>query len=150
MKVYYESKLAKWLLWPGYSTITFGCFVFTKYSKEEMPTRVLNHEAIHVRQWEEVTIASLIITFLSALFGLPPLWMLTSIVIYYIWYLAEYLMRFIYWIWHGTKDSEYRSAHEAAYYNISFEGEAYANEAITDYLKIRDVFEVLRYIRNIM
>lgn len=36
MKVFYESKIAKWLLWQGYSTITLGCFVFTKKSKEEM------------------------------------------------------------------------------------------------------------------
>lgn len=36
MKVFYESKLAKWLLWQGYNTITLGCFVFTKKSKEEM------------------------------------------------------------------------------------------------------------------
>ena len=36
MKVFYESKLAKWLLWQGYNTITLGCFVFTKKSKEEI------------------------------------------------------------------------------------------------------------------
>ena len=36
MKVFYESKLAKWLLWQGYSTITLGCFVFTKKSEEGM------------------------------------------------------------------------------------------------------------------
>lgn len=35
MKVFYESKLAKWLLWQGYSTITLGCFVFTKKSQRE-------------------------------------------------------------------------------------------------------------------
>lgn len=58
MKVFYESKLAKMLLWQGYNTITLGCFVFTKKKKEEMKQRVLNHEAIHVRQWEECMIAS--------------------------------------------------------------------------------------------
>lgn len=42
MKVFYESKLAKWLLWQGYSTITLGCFVFTKKSKEEMKQSTLN------------------------------------------------------------------------------------------------------------
>ena len=61
MKVFYESNLAKWLLWQGYSTITLGCFVFTKKTKEEMKQRVLNHEAIHVRQWEECMIASAIL-----------------------------------------------------------------------------------------
>lgn len=61
MKVFYESKLAKMLLWQGYNTITLGCFVFTKKKKEEMKQRVLNHEAIHVRQWEECMIASAIL-----------------------------------------------------------------------------------------
>ena len=61
MKVFYESNLAKWLLWQGYSTITLGCFVFTKKTKEEMKTCVLNHEAIHVRQWDECMIASAIL-----------------------------------------------------------------------------------------
>lgn len=61
MKVFYESKLAKMLLWQGYSTITLGCFIFTKKTKEEMKQRVLNHEAIHVRQWEECMIASAIL-----------------------------------------------------------------------------------------
>ena len=42
MKVFYESKLAKWLLWQGYNTITLGCFVFTKKSKEEMKQSTLN------------------------------------------------------------------------------------------------------------
>lgn len=46
MKVFYQSKLSKWLLWQGYSTITLGCFVFSMLSREEMPKRVLNHEAI--------------------------------------------------------------------------------------------------------
>jgi len=36
MKVFYESKLAKWLLWQGYSTITLGCFVFTTKSNENI------------------------------------------------------------------------------------------------------------------
>ena len=49
MKVFYESKLAKWLLWQGYNTITLGCFVFTKKSKEEMKQSTLNHEAINGR-----------------------------------------------------------------------------------------------------
>lgn len=44
MKVFYESKLAKWLLWQGYSTITLGCFIFTKKSKEDMKQSTLNHE----------------------------------------------------------------------------------------------------------
>ena len=68
MKVFYESKIAKWLLWQGYNTITLGCFVFTKKSKEEMKRSTLNHEAIHVRQWEECMIASAILLTVIMLF----------------------------------------------------------------------------------
>ena len=86
MKVFYESNLAKWLLWQGYSTITLGCFVFTKKTKEEMKQRVLNHEAIHVRQWEECMIASaILLTLVMLLTGfsvwmylLCPLWSICS------------------------------------------------------------------------
>lgn len=82
MKVFYESNLAKWLLWQGYSTITLGCFVFTKKTKEEMKQRVLNHEAIHVRQWEECMIAvAILLTLVMILtsfsvwaYLLCPLW----------------------------------------------------------------------------
>ena len=74
MKVFYESKIAKWLLWQGYSTITLGCFVFTKKSKEEMQQSTLNHEAIHVRQWEECMIASAILLTVIMLFTGFNLW----------------------------------------------------------------------------
>ena len=74
MKVFYESKLAKWLLWQGYSTITLGCFVFTKKSKEEMKQSTLNHEAIHVRQWEECMIASAVLLTVIMLFTGFNLW----------------------------------------------------------------------------
>lgn len=35
MKVFYQSKLARWLLWQGYSTITLGCFVFSRLSRKQ-------------------------------------------------------------------------------------------------------------------
>lgn len=97
MKVFYESNLAKWLLWQGYSTITLGCFVFTKKTKEEMKQRVLNHEAIHVRQWEECMIASaILLTLVMLLTGfnvwmylLCPLW-------FYLQYGLEYVVSRVY------------------------------------------------------
>ena len=97
MKVFYESKLAKWLLWQGYSTITLGCFVFTKKTKEEMKQRVLNHEAIHVRQWEECMIAvAILLTLVMILtsfsvwaYLLCPLW-------FYLQYGLEYVVSRVY------------------------------------------------------
>ena len=56
-KVFYNSKFAKIFLPTGYSTITLGCFIFTKYSKHfiEQNPKIINHENIHVEQWLEHT-----------------------------------------------------------------------------------------------
>ena len=143
MRVFYKSKLAKWMLWQGYSTITLGCFVFTKKSKAEMKTRVLNHEAIHVRQWEECMIASMVLlTLVMSVTGfnvwmylLCPLW-------FYLQYGLEYA---------GSRvDHSFKGIHGAdgnkiSYGNSAFEMEAKSNEEIDRYLDVRRPFEFARY-----
>ena len=107
MRVFYKSKLAKWMLWQGYSTITLGCFVFTKKSKAEMKTRVLNHEAIHVRQWEECMIASMVLlTLVMSVTGfnvwmylLCPLW-------FYLQYGLEYAVSRVYHSFKGIHEAD--------------------------------------------
>ena len=107
MRVFYKSKLAKWMLWQGYSTITLGCFVFTKKSKAEMKTRVLNHEAIHVRQWEECMIASMVLlTLVMSVTGfnvwmylLCPLW-------FYLQYGLEYAVSRVYHSFKGIHGAD--------------------------------------------
>lgn len=136
MKVFYESKLAKWLLWQDYSTITLGCFVFTKKTKEEMKQRVLNHEAIHVRQWEECMIASAILLTLVMLltefsvwiYLLCPLW-------FYLQYGLEYVVSRVY----------HSDGNKISYGNSAFEMEAKSNEMIDGYLDVRMPFEFFRY-----
>lgn len=54
---------------------------------------------------------------------------------FYVWYFLEYCLRMI----------QYKNAH-AAYRNISFEREAYANEKNPDYLKHRKIFTFTKYI----
>lgn len=56
---------------------------------------------------------------------------------FYIWYLTEYLFRLI----------QYKDR-KKAYFNISFEREAYANEKDFIYLKNRKVWRFLIYLRN--
>ena len=56
---------------------------------------------------------------------------------FYIWYLTEYLFRLI-----QFKDRK------KAYFNISFEREAYANEKDFVYLKNRKIWRFLIYLRN--
>jgi hypothetical protein len=74
----------------------------------------LNHECIHLRQQIEM-----------------------GLVLFYIWYLAEYVVRLI----------EFRN-HALAYYNISFEREAYQNEGNADYLLRRSFWAFLKYMRK--
>lgn len=54
---------------------------------------------------------------------------------FFTWYLLEFLIRLI----------QYRNWSKA-YYNISFEREAYAHEADDDYLKKRAFWRFLRYL----
>ena len=143
MRVFYKSKLAKWMLWQGYSTITLGCFVFTKKSKAEMKTRVLNHEAIHVRQWEECMIASMVLlTLVMSVTGfnvwmylLCPLW-------FYLQYRLEYAVSRVY---HSFKGIHGADGNKISYGNSEFEIEAKSNEEIDRYLDVRRPFEFARY-----
>ena len=57
------------------------------------------------------------------------------IIPFFIWYFLEYLVRFL----------QYKNA-EKAYLNISFEREAYANEANLNYLKNRSFFQYWNYL----
>lgn len=143
MRVFYKSKLAKWMLWQGYSTITLGCFVFTKKSKAEMKTRVLNHEAIHVRQWEECMIASMVLlTLVMSVTGfnvwmylLCPLW-------FYLQYGLEYAVSRVY---HSFKGIHEADGNKISYGNSAFEMEVKSNEEIDRYLDVRRPFEFARY-----
>ncbi|WP_300701015.1 hypothetical protein [Bacteroides sp.] len=146
MKVFYESKLAKWLLFPGYSTITLGCFVFTKRSKMEVEQRVIDHEAIRVRQWEEITLASAIVLLVCLPFGLSLGWSLITPLVFYIWYLIEWLIQLYHWARKGIKETDFKSVFHAAYRSVSFEREAYNNEHIEGYMQVRKLFEFIMYL----
>ena len=55
---------------------------------------------------------------------------------FYIWYLTEYLFRLI----------QYKDR-KKAYFNISFEREAYTNEADFDYLSQRKIWSFWKYLK---
>ncbi len=61
-------------------------------------------------------------------------------IFFYLFYFVEWIIRFV----------QYRNAF-IAYYNISFEREAYSNDKNLDYLKKRKLFASFRYLlkRNI-
>jgi len=72
----------------------------------------INHEKIHLRQQAEMLI-----------------------VFFYIWYVFEFLLRWI----------QFKNRYQA-YKNISFEREAYTNEKDLDYLKKRSFWGFTKYL----
>lgn len=56
---------------------------------------------------------------------------------FYLWYGIEWCIRFI----------QYRDS-KSAYYNISFEREAYANDHNTEYLKCRKPYSWVKYLKK--
>ena len=128
--VLYENWIAKYLLFNGCHTITIGPFILTSKSKEQLKQKDLNHELIHVAQWREVSVASLIILLLFVLMDVSAWWMLLSVVVYYVQYALEWVVRRC--IGDETSHEDYR--------NISFEQEAYGNEHIDGYYKTRKHF----------
>lgn len=130
-RIYLDSRLAKMILLPGYSTITLGPFIFSK--SKVIGEHTLVHESIHVAQWVEVTIASLVIlAALSWLIG--PLWMLAAPIVYYVLYFVEWLIRLF------GKGNAYR--------RLSFEKEAFSNEHTPLYVCERDAFSWVKYLRK--
>lgn len=125
-----DSRLAKWLLFPSCHTITLGCFIFTK--KKELSEKTKRHETIHMMQWMEVTIAALIVLGLMS-WLVSPYWMVASPLVYYVWYVMEWLVRLPF----GN-----------AYRNISFEREAFANDEDGEYIVNRELFNFVKYVKD--
>jgi len=61
-----------------------------------------------------------------------------AFIFFYLWYGVEFLVRWV----------QYRFHAEAAYYNISFEREAYANERNLRYLRERRLMTWTRYLKK--
>lgn len=128
--VLYENWIAKYLLFNGCHTITLGPFILTSKSKEQFKQHVLNHELIHVAQWCEVSIVSLIILLLLVLMGISAWWLMLSVAVYYVQYAIE---------WGVRRCIGDENSHED-YREVSYEQEAYGNEHIDGYYKTRKHF----------
>ena len=131
--VFYNSKLAKLLLWSGYDTITLGFIILTTRKTWEMNQEVLNHEKIHVAQWMEVTkFFMLIWVVVSLMLGSVKMlwWLPVNMFAYYLIYMVEYAIRRLYGGETGKQD----------YRNIEFEKEAYKHQRDFGYLEERKPF----------
>lgn len=86
-------------------------FILVKNSNAKSKV-LLHHERIHLVQQLEL-----------------------GLFLFYLWYVVEYLIRFLYYF-----------DHKKAYYMISFEKEAYQNQYNFDYLKKRKLWSFLDYL----
>jgi hypothetical protein len=96
-----------WFLKIGGITLFPFIILRDKYKGDKT---ILNHESIHIEQQKELLV-----------------------IIFYLWYVLEWLVRLF------LKGNAYR--------NISFEREAYQNECDVDYIKNRKRFSFLKYLK---
>lgn len=135
-KVFYNSIIAKTILFKNYSTITLAAWVFTIYDKKETTQHLINHECIHAKQWIECAVASgIIIWMLIIIYNISTWWMLLSFLMFYLLYLLEVFIKFFIY---GKN----------AYKNLSFEREAKLAEKDNSYLENSGYFEWIKFIRK--
>ena len=113
--IFYNSRIAEFFTYRrGFKTIMLFGFIFTE--KKELSNVAIYHESIHQRQYVGMLVVGLLLAALASLvFGLSWIWFALGILLYYIIYVAEWLVRLIQYDYPDD-----------AYYNISFERQAYA------------------------
>lgn len=136
-KVFCDNWLAKVLLcMSSCHTITVGPFVLSRRKEDKITQSLRNHEYTHVRQWVEMSQVSVLVIFSCILLtGSSGWWALLSLVTFYIWYVIEFLFRYV-----RLKDAG------KAYRAVSFEQEAYSNEDDPDYLDDGCCFGWIKYL----
>lgn len=142
-KVFYDSWVARMVLYFStcHTIMLFG-FVFSTLKEEEITQRVRNHECVHVRQWFETTVlAGTIILALVLIFNISAWWMLLSGMVYYVWYVVEWVIRSIIY---SVLNDEYDCKPMNPYKEICFEREARFSERDPNYLENSNYFAWLR------
>lgn len=130
-------KIENWMIpFVGYKMMTAWPFLFVRDDLMTPPSDIdFNHEEIHGRQQKEMLVVGAVIgVFLAAMNC--GWWSLLACPIYFYWYVLEWIIRLIVTGFSQTK----------AYYNISFEQEAYSHEGEMDYYKKRRPFSWLSYL----
>lgn len=137
--IFYDSKLAKCILFGSFQTIMlFGC-IFTKNKTLSLCSQ--RHETIHVRQYfETLIVGALVFGLLGYLLSLW-LWLIIPFT-YYAVYLAEWAISCLF---HIVKGDVRNTWNDRAYHASAFEMEAYGNEDNPYYLKGRKLFAFVKY-----
>lgn len=124
----------KFIPFGDYETINLFGVLFTK---GYVCMKERNHEKIHTEQIKECSVLSfVIIGLLCCILNLSIFWILLSPITFYVLYFLEY---FIIRFFHKKQIN--------AYYDISFEEEAYANEDDFNYIKDRCPFSWIKYVK---
>ena len=139
--IYYNNKLAKLLLFSGYTTIMLFGFILTKNPWLTLDTET--HEQIHQRQFPACMALALFPAVLAAIY-ISPLWLLLIPTFYYLLYLGEWLVSFTYHLFFDWNKGIAEINHKA-YKSISFEREAKMNQGCKCYLNERKPFAWFRY-----
>ena len=139
-KVYYNSLAARLLLWrKGYETAMIFGFICTKRKRAQpLSSKSVNHEAIHVEQYMEVTATAMVVAFvLSLAFGWAVWPFIVALLLYYVIYFVE---AGISWVFNAVRRKlSATAAADAAYYASMFEMEAHANAGDNQYLIVASV-----------
>lgn len=151
MKPFYSSKILKLFPKEVMGVMLFG-MVFFRKPKSEVGWLSQNHEYIHqIQYWEVVSIcilpAAIIGICLSEWLNMwyYPIAIILAVLVYYLWYVIEYLIKLVIIKCKGMEAEAYGS--------ISFEQDAYIHErCIMDENKVckgsRRMFAFLKYVRN--
>lgn len=143
-RIFYNSRLAKMLLFPGYGTAMFFGYIITKHA-EQLPESTQRHESIHAEQYAEVTlVAYLFALLLQIMFG-GGWWFVPVPFAYYLLYFLEAAFTWSVRVVSGRASD----AGEMAYANSMFEQEARAGENDPDYIESRRFCAFLRYFGKI-
>lgn len=140
-KVFYDSKIAKTILFDGYSTITIFAWVLTIY--KTLTQETINHECTHARQWIELTVASGLLLWIGILIWDYSAWYLVlSLIIFYLWYGLEYIIRRCI----GLFSSDKGDKQNIAYREVSFEQEARMAEKDDNYLENSHYYSWMKFL----
>lgn len=113
VKIYYESKLAKAILWSGYPTITLFGMVFTKRKESQMSDDDKRHETLHAIQQRDCLwlglIVSVVLFGILMLCGIQSWWFILYVALltplwYYVMYVTEWIFGLIWNLFHGWGD----------------------------------------------
>ncbi len=131
--IYLDNWLAKMILFGNYTTIMFFGFILSKL--KEITAETERHERTHQKQFFECMEIAAIPSVLLAFHG-SVWWLLLIPLFYYILYLTEWFVSFVYHLFTDSRIGDGK-VNANAYRASAFEMEAKLNQDNPNYLKER-------------